>query len=189
MKQTTFASLAFDHKKKQTRRETFLAEMERAVPWTVLLVVIEPYYPTSGRRGRQPYPLATMLRLAYAYIAQLIDLGDPELENYAAFTKLLAKRLDGIPPEAVDLQGLALTGYDIKPRDGSATPEVKEPPALLPIGPGGAKRGDALHAVLCGAGHNLRLLMKRLRLLWPEIRDWLNARLVDNRINPLIAPA
>ncbi|RQW82027.1 MAG: type I restriction endonuclease subunit R [Methylococcus sp.] len=77
---------------------------------------------------------------AYAYIAQLIDLGDPELENYAAFTKLLAKRLDGIPPEAVDLQGLALTGYDIKPRDGSATTGVKEPPPLQPIGPGGAKR-------------------------------------------------
>ncbi len=28
MKQTTFASLAFDKKKKQTRRERFLAEME-----------------------------------------------------------------------------------------------------------------------------------------------------------------
>jgi hypothetical protein len=32
MKQTTFASLAFDRKKKQTRRERFLAEME-TVPW------------------------------------------------------------------------------------------------------------------------------------------------------------
>lgn len=31
--------------------------------------------------------------------------------------------------------------------------------------------GDALHAVLCGAGHNLRLLMKKLRLLWARIRD------------------
>jgi IS5 family transposase len=25
--------------------------------------------------------------------------------------------------------------------------------------------GDALHAVLCGAGHNIRLLLKKLRLL------------------------
>jgi IS5 family transposase len=25
--------------------------------------------------------------------------------------------------------------------------------------------GDALHAVLCGAGHNLRLLIRKLRLL------------------------
>jgi IS5 family transposase len=29
--------------------------------------------------------------------------------------------------------------------------------------------GDALHAVLCGAGHNIRLLMKKLRLLWLKI--------------------
>jgi IS5 family transposase len=26
--------------------------------------------------------------------------------------------------------------------------------------------GDALHAVLCGAGHNIRLLLKKLRLLF-----------------------
>jgi IS5 family transposase len=29
--------------------------------------------------------------------------------------------------------------------------------------------GDALHAVLCGAGHNLRLLLRKLRLLWAWI--------------------
>ena len=46
--------------------------------------------------------------------------------------------------------------------------------------------GDALHAVLCGAGHNIRLLMKKLRLLWPEIMDWLNAKLATNQVNPLI---
>jgi IS5 family transposase len=27
--------------------------------------------------------------------------------------------------------------------------------------------GDALHAVLCGAGHNVRLLLKKLRLFCP----------------------
>lgn len=31
--------------------------------------------------------------------------------------------------------------------------------------------GDALHAVLCGAGHNLRLLMKQLWLLSAAIRQ------------------
>lgn len=79
MKQTTFASLAFDHKKRQTRREKFLAEMEQAVPWTALLAVIEPYYPKSGRRGRQPYPLATMLRLYF--LQQWYALSDPGLED------------------------------------------------------------------------------------------------------------
>ena len=33
--------------------------------------------------------------------------------------------------------------------------------------------GDALHAVLCGAGHNLRLLMKKLRLFCADIRQLL----------------
>ncbi len=50
----------------------------------------------------------------YAYVAQLIDFGDPELENFAAFAKLLQKRLSGETPENVDLKGLVLTGFDIK---------------------------------------------------------------------------
>jgi len=79
MKQTTFASLAFDRKKKQTRREKFLAEMERAVPWSELLAVIEPHYPKAGRRGRQPFPLATMLRLYF--LQQWYALSDPGLED------------------------------------------------------------------------------------------------------------
>ena len=79
MKQTTFASLAFDRKKKPTRREKFLAEMERAVPWSELLAVIEPHYPKAGRRGRQPFPLATMLRLYF--LQQWYALSDPGLED------------------------------------------------------------------------------------------------------------
>ncbi len=64
MKQTTFASLAFEQKKKQTRRERFLAEMEAVVPWAALLAVIEPHYPTTGRRGRPPLALALALATA-----------------------------------------------------------------------------------------------------------------------------
>ncbi|SCY34341.1 type I restriction endonuclease subunit R [Microvirga guangxiensis] len=79
----------------------------------------------------------------YAYIAQLIDLGDPDLENYAAFAKLLAKRLNGIAPEGVDLKGLLLTGYEIKAVDDVEAPGGNDgPPAnptLTPLGPGGSK--------------------------------------------------
>ena len=78
----------------------------------------------------------------YAYIAQLIDFGDPELENYAAFAKLLQKRLNGEPPENVDLKGLVLTGFDIKNKDDAAGDE-DEPPILKPVGPGtGGGKGD-----------------------------------------------
>lgn len=50
----------------------------------------------------------------YTYIAQLIELRDPELENFAAFAKLLAKRLNGVSVERIDLSGLVLSGYAIK---------------------------------------------------------------------------
>ncbi|CAO1654912.1 type I restriction endonuclease subunit R [Parasphingorhabdus sp. NYA22] len=63
--------------------------------------------------------LETFTRI-YAYIAQLIDLADPELENYATFAKLLAKRLDGVAPDDVDLKGLTLTGFEIKSDDNGA---------------------------------------------------------------------
>jgi hypothetical protein len=39
--------------------------MDKAVPWASLLAAIEPHYPKSGRRGRWPMPLATMLRIYY----------------------------------------------------------------------------------------------------------------------------
>ena len=81
----------------------------------------------------------------YAYIAQLVDFGDPELENYAAFAKLLQKRLNGEPPESVDLKGLVLTGFDIKNKDDVAG-EEDEPPVLKPVGPGtGGGKGDDPH--------------------------------------------
>jgi type I restriction enzyme R subunit len=77
----------------------------------------------------------------YAYIAQLIELGDPDLENYAAFAKMLSKRLEGVPPEQVDLQGIALTGYDIVPRNleptGGDDEDEKKDLLLRPVGPGG----------------------------------------------------
>lgn len=29
--------------------------------------------------------------------------------------------------------------------------------------------GDAMHAILCGAGHNIRLILRQLRIFWPEL--------------------
>ena len=56
MKQRSFASLSFESKKKPTRRERFLGEMDKVVPWEALLALIEPSYPRSGRRGRPQCP-------------------------------------------------------------------------------------------------------------------------------------
>ena len=78
----------------------------------------------------------------YAYIAQLIDFGDTELENFAAFAKLLQKRLSGETPETVDLKGLVLVGFDIKRKIDEVSDE--DAPILKPVGPGGGSgKGDA----------------------------------------------
>ena len=61
--QRSFASAEYALKKKRTRREKFLGEMERIVPWMRLIGVIESLYPTSGRVGRQPIGVAKMLRM------------------------------------------------------------------------------------------------------------------------------
>jgi len=50
----------------------------------------------------------------YNYIAQLISFDDPDLENFATFSQLLAKRLKGVSPEDVDLTGLMISGYSIQ---------------------------------------------------------------------------
>ena len=79
-KQMTFASLAHASRKKVTRREKFLAEMEIVVPWSRLLALIEPHYPKMGRNGGRPaMPLDVMLRI-YC-LQQWYALSDPMAEE------------------------------------------------------------------------------------------------------------
>jgi hypothetical protein len=49
MSQISFADAEYADKRKKTRREVFLEEMEVVVPWKVLLKIIEPHYPVAGR--------------------------------------------------------------------------------------------------------------------------------------------
>lgn len=78
MKQTTFAALAFESKKKLTRREVFLKEMDQVMPWARLLKLIDPHYPKAGN-GRAPMPLPTMLRIYF--LQQWFNLSDPAAED------------------------------------------------------------------------------------------------------------
>jgi transposase, IS5 family len=79
MSQRSFASAEYAMKKKRTRREKFLAEMERIVPWARLMAVIEPLYPKSGRVGRPPIGVPKMLRM-YC-LQQWYGLADEALED------------------------------------------------------------------------------------------------------------
>ncbi len=65
MRRTTFEGLAFTTKKKLTRRDKFLAQVQRVVSWAALEAVIEPRYSMADRRGSQPKPLGAMLRIYF----------------------------------------------------------------------------------------------------------------------------
>ncbi|AAW77227.1 putative transposase [Xanthomonas oryzae pv. oryzae KACC 10331] len=104
--QLTFGDAEGLGKRKQTRREIFLAEMERIVPWKRLLALIEPHYPVSGRPGRQPYALARMLRIHL--LQQWYALSDPAMEEALHEIPTLRRfaqlgGLDNVPDETTIL--------------------------------------------------------------------------------------
>ena len=76
MKQISFGSLAYEEKKVLTKRERFLTQMDRVIPWSRLLKVIRPHYPKAGF-GRPP--MKVMLRIYF--LQQWYALSDPAAEE------------------------------------------------------------------------------------------------------------
>ena len=104
--QLTFGDAESIGKRRRTRREIFLAEMEQVVPWSALLALIEPHYPKAGRPGRQPYSLSTMLRTHF--LQQWYALSDPAMEEALIETPVMRRfarlsGLDNIPDETTIL--------------------------------------------------------------------------------------
>ncbi len=77
-RQGTFSQAEYAAKKKQTRRDKFLAEMEQVVPWARLVDRLRPLYP-KGERGRPPIGLERMLRIYF--LQQWYGLADEALED------------------------------------------------------------------------------------------------------------
>ena len=78
MNQMGFSELEFAAKKKRTRRERFLDQIEAATPWALLVEQIEPFYP-KGERGRPPIGIERMLRMHI--VQQCFGLGDEATED------------------------------------------------------------------------------------------------------------
>ena len=79
MYQQTFAEVTFEPYRKSTRRERFLDEMNRVVPWAELVAVIKPVYPKANGAGRPPVGIERMLRLHC--LQQWFNLSDPAVEE------------------------------------------------------------------------------------------------------------
>lgn len=79
-KQPAIPGLRYAVKKKVTRREMFLTEMNAVVPWARLIGLIEPHYPKAGPKGgRPPMPLEMMLRVYF--LQSWYALSDPMAEE------------------------------------------------------------------------------------------------------------
>lgn len=76
--QGSFAEAEYGAKKKQTRRDKFLGEMNAVVPWSRLVARLGPLYP-QGERGRPPIPLERMLRVYF--VQQWYGLADEAVED------------------------------------------------------------------------------------------------------------
>ena len=86
MKQMTFADAEYAGKRKLTRKELFLIEMDQVVPWKGLIALIEPLYP-KGERGRPAYLLMAMLRV---HLTQnWFGYSDPTMEEALYETTIL----------------------------------------------------------------------------------------------------
>lgn len=97
MKQQTLAMAAdenaqYEQYRRPTKRDAFLATMERIVPWADLCSVIEPHYPKAGN-GRPPVGLERMLRMYF--VQHWFNLADAACED-ALLDSTALRRFVGI---------------------------------------------------------------------------------------------
>lgn len=63
---------------KKTRKAKFLEEMERVVPWSALVAIVEPHCPRA-KTWRLPFAVETVLRIHY--LQKWFCLPDPAMEE------------------------------------------------------------------------------------------------------------
>ena len=71
-------SLGLNLSTKKKRKREFPKEMARAVPWGVLVQIVEPHYPRATT-GRAPFAFETML--CVHYLQQWFANSDPAMEE------------------------------------------------------------------------------------------------------------
>lgn len=93
MRQGTLCDEGFEKFRKPTRREQFLEEMDRIIPWEGLCGVIEPFYPNGQGPGRPPIGIERMLRIHF--LQHWFNLSDPAVEE-ALYDSRAMRRFVGI---------------------------------------------------------------------------------------------
>lgn len=113
---------------------------------------------------------------AYTFLTQLIDYGDPDLEVFYCFAKLLKHRIAGTTLDEVDIKGLVLSDYRITKQ---RMPENATAAELIPVGPGGsgsAPKRDTIAKII-----------ERLNRTWGDEGDPLVKARAVNCVSDLVA--
>lgn len=79
MKQQSLEVSGFEKYRKRTRKEQFLLEMDKVIPWNELCEAIKPYYPEPEGAGRKPIGIERMLRIHF--LQHWFELSDPGAEE------------------------------------------------------------------------------------------------------------
>jgi IS5 family transposase len=90
--QPSFTEVEYGNRRRVSRRERFLETMDVTIPWAAWVGLIEPFY-YSGRKGRKPKPIETMLRM---YLLQVwFSLSDEGVEE-AIYDSYAMRRFMGL---------------------------------------------------------------------------------------------
>ncbi len=90
--QPSFTEVEYGNRRRVSRRERFLETMDATLPWAAWVGLIEPFY-YSGRKGRKPKPIETMLRM---YLLQVwFSLSDEGVEE-AIYDSYAMRRFMGL---------------------------------------------------------------------------------------------
>lgn len=116
---------------------------------------------------------------AYTYITQVIDLGEPDLEVFLGFAKLLLERINGTSIEEIDISSLVLSDYRINPVD-ILPPEDPGKPILKPM------RGGISASI--PEQESLREIVQHINEAWgPDVSPVDGARTVNAIVDSVSA--
>lgn len=93
--QPSFTDVEYGNRRRVSRRERFLGQMDATIPWRVWVGLIEPYYYADrpGKRGRKAKPVEVMLRM---YLLQVwFSLSDEGVED-AIYDSYAMRRFMGL---------------------------------------------------------------------------------------------
>lgn len=108
---------------------------------------------------------------AYEYITQIVDLGEPDLEVFSSFAKLLSHKLDGIPVAEIDISSLVLSDFKIKSLADKITPPGNDT-MLKPMTAGGKGKS--------GRKESLKAIVAKINEIWgDDVSTDLGARTIN----------